>query len=149
MAINRDCLGKIYPPTEPYEVSREKLREFADAIGEHNPVYRSRAAAIEAGFPDVIGSPTFAIVITMAGNDQVFADPEVNLDFTQVVHGDQRFVYSRPLQAGDVVTTEVRISDIKQLGRNSMLSTETEIRTVDGEHVVTAYSMIVERGVAQ
>jgi acyl dehydratase len=146
MAINRDYLGKTFPPTEPYEVSREKLREFADAIGDANPVYRSRAAASEAGFPDVIAPPTFPIVISVAGSAQALADPGLHLNYAMVVHGEQRFVYTRPLRAGDVVTAQVTISDIKDLGRNSVMTTTTEIRTVEGEHVVTAYSTIVERG---
>jgi acyl dehydratase len=146
MAINPDYLGKTFPPTEPYEVSREKLREFADAIGDLNPVYRSRAAAQEAGFPDVIAPPTFPIVISMASSAQVLADPGLNLNYAMVVHGEQRFVYSRPLRANDVVTAQVSISDIKSIGRNSMLTTATEIRTVDGEHICTAHSTIVERG---
>jgi acyl dehydratase len=145
MALNRDYLGKTFPPTEPYEVSREKLREFADAIGDPNPVYRSRAAASEAGFPDVIAPPTFPIVVSMAGSAPVLADPGLNLNYAMVVHSDQRFVYTRPLRAGDVVTAQVTISDIKSVGRNSVLTTATAIRTVDGELVVTAYSSIVER----
>jgi acyl dehydratase len=146
MAINRDYIGKTFPPTEPYEVSREKLREFADAIGDLNPVYRDRAAAAEAGHPDVIAPPTFPIVITMTGSMRALADPGLNVNYAMVVHGDQRFVYTRPLRAGDVVTAEVTISDIKSLGRNSLMSTTTQIRTVDGEDVVTAFATIVERG---
>jgi acyl dehydratase len=146
MAINPDYLGKTFPPTEPYEVSREKLREFADAIGDLNPVYRSRSAAQEAGFPDVIAPPTFPIVISMAGSAQALADPGLNLNYAMVVHGEQRFVYSRPLRANDVVTAQVSISDIKSIGRNSMMTTTTEIRTVEGEHICTAHSTIVERG---
>jgi acyl dehydratase len=146
MAINRDYLGKTFPPTEPYEVSREKLREFADAIGDLTPVYRDRSAASEAGFPDVIAPPTFPNVITMAGSMRALADPGLNLNYAMVVHGEQRFVYTRPLLAGDVVTAEVTISDIRAVGRNSMMTTTTELRTVDGEHVCTAYSTIVERG---
>ncbi|HUC57519.1 MAG TPA: MaoC family dehydratase N-terminal domain-containing protein [Streptosporangiaceae bacterium] len=146
MAINREYVGKTFPRTEPYEVSREKLREFADAIGDPNPVYRSRAAASEAGFADVIAPPTFPIVVSMAGSAQALADPGLNVNYAMVVHGEQRFVYTRPLLAGDVVTAEVTISDIKDVGRNSTLTTTTEIRTVEGELVVTAYSTIVERG---
>jgi acyl dehydratase len=146
MAINRDYLGKKFPPTEPYQVSREKLREFADAIGDANPVYRNRAAATEAGFPDVIAPPTFPIVVTVAGSAQALADPGLSLNYAMVVHGEQRFVYTRPLLAGDIVTAQVTISDIRDVGRNSTMTTTTEIRTVEGELVVTAYSTLVERG---
>jgi acyl dehydratase len=146
MAINPDYLGKAFPPSEPYEVSREKLREFADAIGDVNPIYRNRDAAIKAGFADVIAPPTFPIVISMASSAQALADPGLNLNYAMVVHGEQRFEYSRPLLAGDVVTAQSTISSIRDVGSLSMMTTTTEIRTVDGEHVCTAHSTIVERG---
>jgi acyl dehydratase len=146
MAINPDFLGKTFPPSEPYEVSRVKLAEFADAIGDPNPVYRYRGAAQEAGFPDVIAPPTFPIVISMATSSRALAQPGLNLNYAMVVHGEQRFEYSRPLHAGDVVTAQVTISDIRDVGRNSMMTTTTQISTLDGEHVCTAYSTLVERG---
>ena len=146
MAINPDFIGRTFPPSPPYEVSRVKLAEFADAIGDRNPVYRDRAAAAEAGFPDVIAPPTFPIVITMASSGQALADPGLNLNYAMVVHGEQRFEYQRPLHAGDVVTAQVTIADIKTVGRNSLMTTSTRISTVDGEHVCTAYGTLVERG---
>lgn len=146
MAINSDFLGKTFPPSAPYEVSRVKLAEFADAIGDLNPLYRDRAAAQQAGFPDVIAPPTFPIVITMASSSAALAAPGLNLNYAMVVHGEQRFEYSRPLHAGDVVTAQATISDIRDVGRNSMMTTTTQISTIDGEHVCTAYSTLVERG---
>jgi acyl dehydratase len=146
MAINPDFVGKTFPPSAPYEVSRVKLAEFADAIGDQNPVYRDRSAAQEAGFPDVIAPPTFPIVISMASSARALAEPGLNLNYAMVVHGEQRFEYERPLRAGDVVTAQVTISDIRDVGRNSLMTTATRISTVDGEHVCTAYSTLVERG---
>jgi acyl dehydratase len=146
MAINPEFAGRTFPPTEPYEVSREKLREFADAIGDTNAVYRSRAAAQEAGYPDVIAPPTFPIVISVASSSKALADPGLNLNYAMVVHGEQRFEYSRPLVAGDVVTAQSTITSIRDVGSLSMMTTTTEIRTVDGEHVCTAHSTLVERG---
>src|SRR5215472_1113017 len=146
MAINPDYVGKTFPPIEPYQVSREKLREFADAIGDTNPVYRSRAAAQEAGYPDVIAPPTFPIVISVASSSKALADPGLNLNYAMVVHGEQRFEYSRPLMAGDVVTAQSTISSIRRSRSLSIMTTTTEIRTVDGEHVCTAHATIVERG---
>ena len=146
MAINRDYLGRTFPAAAPYEVSRVKIAEFADAIGDPNPIYRDRAAAQAAGYADVIAPPTLAIVISMASSAQAVADPGLGLNYAMVVHGEQRFEYSRQLMAGDVVTAQATISDIKEAGRNVLMTTETEIRTVDGEHVCTAHSTLVERG---
>jgi acyl dehydratase len=146
MAINRDYLGRTFPAADPYEVSRVKIADFADAIGDPNPVFRDRAAAQAAGHADVIAPPTFAIVISMAGSAKAVADPGLGVNYAMVVHGEQRFEYSRQLVAGDVVTAQATITDIRDAGRNVLLTTKTEIRTVDGEHVCTAHSTLVERG---
>jgi acyl dehydratase len=146
MAINFDYLGRTYPPSPPYEVSRVKIAEFADAIGDPSPLYRDRAAAQSAGHPDVIAPPTFPVVISMAAGARAIGDPGLGLNYAMVVHGEQRFEYSRPLRAGDVVTAEVTIADIREAGRNVLVTTRAEIRTVDGEHVCTAQSTLAERG---
>jgi acyl dehydratase len=146
VAINRDYVGRVFGVSEPYEVSRVKIAEFADAIGDANPVYRDKAAAQAAGHSDVIAPPTFAIVISMAGSGAALGDPGLGLNYAMVVHGEQRFSYSRPITAGDVVTAQVTLTDIRDAGRNVMLTTSTEIKTVAGEHVCTAVSTIVERG---
>jgi acyl dehydratase len=146
MAINRDYVGRTLPPGDPYEVSRVKIAEFADAIGDKNPLYRDRAAAQAAGHPDVIAPPTMAIVISTASNRSLISDPGLGLNYAMVVHGEQRFEYSRQIQAGDVLTAQATISDIRQAGRNVLLTTRTEIRTTAGEHVCTTVNTLVERG---
>ena len=148
MAINRVYVGRTYPAAEPYEVSRVKIAEFAAAVGDPNPVYRDPEAARAAGYPDVIAPPTFPIVIAMDASGAVVADPGLGINYAMVVHGEERFEYSRPLHAGDVVTAQATISGIRELGTMTMLTTSTEIRTVDGEHVCTAISTLVERGAA-
>jgi len=148
VAVNRDYVGRTFPATEPYEVSRVKIAEFAEAIGDPNPVYTDRAAAVAAGYPDVIAPPTFPIVVSMPAGARAIADPGLGLNYAMVVHGEQRFRYARPLRAGDVVTAQTTIESIKELGRNVMMTTRTEVNTVDGEHVCTAFSTLVERGAA-
>ena len=146
MALNADFVGKVYGPGEPYEVSRVKIAEFADAIGEPSRLCRDKAAAQRAGYPDVIAPPTFAIVISMASTATMHSEPGLGLDYSMVVHGEQSFAHSRPLHAGDVVVATSTIESIREVGGMSMLVTSTSIDTVDGEHVCTAKSTIVERG---
>jgi acyl dehydratase len=146
MAINRDYAGRTFPASEPYHVSRVKIAEFATAIGDPNPVYRDASAARAAGYPDVIAPPTFAIVISMAAAGAAMADSGLGLNYAMVVHGEQRFDYARPLTAGDVVTAQPTITGIRDVGRNIMLTTSTEITTTLGELVCTAVSTLVERG---
>jgi acyl dehydratase len=146
VALNPAFAGRVFGPGQPYEVSRVKIADFADAIGEPSELCRDREAAIKAGYPDVIAPPTFAVVISMASSGEVNADPELGLDYSMVVHSDQSFSYSRPLHAGDVVVATTTVDSIKSVGPMSMLITSTEIVTVDGEHVCTARSTLVERG---
>jgi acyl dehydratase len=146
MAINRDYLGRVYESPQPYEVTRVKIREFADAIGDPNPVYTDAATARAAGYEDVIAPPTFPIIMAMDGAGQAIVDPDLRLDFSMVVHGDQAFRYTRPLCAGDVVTTTTTIADIKALGGDERFTLESEIRTTGGELVVTSMIMLVVRG---
>jgi acyl dehydratase len=148
VGINKDYLGRTFAATAPYEVSRVKIAEFAEAIGDPNPVFRDRAAAQAKGYPDVVAPPTFPVVIAMAASGRAVADPGLGLNYAMVVHGEQRFEYSRPLRAGDVVTAQSTISAIREVGPMTMLTTETQIRTVDGEHVCTGFSTLVERGTA-
>jgi acyl dehydratase len=146
VAVNRDYAGHTFPATEPYEVSRVKIAEFADAIGDPNPLYTDREAARAAGYPDVIAPPTFPIVITMAASRRAVSDPGLGLNYAMVVHGEQRFRYSRPLHAGDVVTAQATITSIRQAGTHTLIITETEVRSVTGEHICTGTGTLVERG---
>jgi acyl dehydratase len=130
-------------------VGREKIREFADAIGDPNPVYRDRAAAAALGYADVIAPPTFPIVVTMRASHQVVKDPALGLDYAKVVHGEQQFHHQRPIQAGDVLQVTSTVESIRAVGGNEILTTRGEVRTVDGELVVTAVSTLVARGTAR
>ena len=146
MAINTDYVGRTFEPSDPYEVSRVKIAEFADAIGEPSALCRDRAAAQAAGYPDVIAPPTFAIVVSAAGSAKATLDPGLGVNYAMVVHGEQSFEHARPLHAGDVVVSQSTIESIRPLGTMTALTTVTQIRTVDGEHVCTARSTLVERG---
>jgi acyl dehydratase len=146
MAINTGYAGRTFEPSAPYEVSRVKIAEFADAIGEPSALCRDRAAAQAAGYPDVIAPPTFAIVVSAAGSARVTHDPDLGVNYAMIVHGEQSFEHARPLHAGDVVVTQTTIESIRPVGNMTTLTTVTQIRTVDGEHVCTARSTLVERG---
>lgn len=146
MPLNRSCVGRVYPGEAPYEVAREKIREFADAIGATELAFRDRSAALALGHPDVIAPPTFPIVLTMAANQRVFDDPELGLDFSRVVHGDQRFRYERPIVAGDRLVCTCVVEDVTSRGGHDFLTARSEVRCERGELVVTVWSRLVVRG---
>lgn len=145
MALDQSFVGRTYPPSRPYEVGREKIREFAEAIGDDNPAYTDVEAAKALGHPDVIAPPTLVFSITFREVEQVVRDPKLGLDWSRVVHGDQRFVYRRPVRAGDVLSVTSTIESIKSLAGNDVLDVRGEVRDPSGETVVTVRSKLVAR----
>ncbi|MEU5160730.1 MaoC family dehydratase N-terminal domain-containing protein [Streptomyces sp. NPDC020875] len=145
MALDQSFVGRSYPPTPPYEVGREKIREFADAVGDAHPAYRDPEAAKALGHADVIAPPTFAFTITYRAAAVVVQDPKLGLDYSRVVHGAQRFAYTRPLRAGDRLSVVSTIESIKSLAGNDVLEIRGEVSDASGEHVVTAWTKLVAR----
>jgi acyl dehydratase len=127
-------------------VGREKIREFSRAVFATNPINHDPEAARAAGYADVVGPPTFAIVVQEATLAQLLAEPDAGIDFARVVHGEQRFSYSRPIVAGDELTATLTVASVKSLGGHSMVTAESTIVDQTGAHVVTATSTLVVRG---
>ena len=146
--MNPEIQGRQYPPTAAYLVGREKVREFARAVQALHPEHLDVDAARAAGHADVIAPPTFPIVIQELTLRQLLDDESAGVDFTRVVHGDQRFTTSRPIVAGDELTAQLTVTSVKSLGGNDMVTSESVITDADGEHVVTATSTLVVRAEA-
>lgn len=148
MALDPSYVGRAFPLVEPYAVGIEKIREFATAIGDDNPMYHDRAAARAAGHPDVVAPPTFGIAVIAAAQDALLFDPALGLDFSRVVHGDQRFVHHRPIYAGDQLSRTVVVDAVRVLAGNDVLTLRIEVVDEDGRPVCTTYSTLVARGTA-
>ena len=146
--VNPAIEGKIYPRTSSYLVGREKIREFAKAVFSNDPANLDLEEAKKHGYKDLIAPPTFAVVIQERSLTQVISDKEAALDFSRVVHGDQRFIHVRPIVAGDELTSELKVASVKQLAGNSMVSFETQIFDANQDLVCTAISTLVVRGEA-
>ncbi len=146
MPLDQSFIGRQYPPTPTYEVGREKIREFADAIKDDSPLYRDAEAAKAAGYPDVIAPPTFATILSLRAQTQIVDDPQLGLDYSRVVHGQQEFTQHRPIRAGDQLVTVAHVDNITTRAGNDFLTVRVEISTVDGEPVCTASSQLVARG---
>ena len=144
--VNPNVQGKKYPETESYLVGREKIREFARAVFSTNPVNLDVFAAQAAGYTDLVAPPTFAVVIQERSLTSVISDPEADIDFSRVVHGDQRFVSNRPIVAGDELTSVLEVASVKSLGAHSMITFNTEIFDIEKKLVCTAISTLVVRG---
>jgi acyl dehydratase len=147
MPLNQALVGKEYPPVR-YEVGREKLREFATAVGETDPLYHDEEAARAAGHPDIPAVLTFPIVLSMRVGQVIYGDPELGLDYSVVVHGEQEFLYSRPIRAGDRLLATGKVAAVQVKGRHELLTLETLVTTDDGEPVCTVRTTLLSRGTA-
>ncbi len=145
MPVNADAVGRSYGPGEPYEVTRVKIREFADAVGAPSDAHRSIEAAKAEGFSDLVAPTTFAVVIAQRAEFPAIVDPEVGVDFSKVVHADERFTHHRPLVAGDVISSVVHIENIVQRAGISMVTTRAELTDAEGAPVATVTSTLAVR----
>ncbi len=149
MPLNRAFIGREYPASATYEVGREHIRRFADAIGDRNPAYLDVEAAKALGHRDVVAPPTFLTVLGYRfAAEGPIVDPELDLDYSLVVHGEQSFELHRPIYAGDVLTTVQRIEDIRDAGRNELILMVSDVTDSEGTPVATLRSTVVSRGTA-
>jgi acyl dehydratase len=144
VAIDQAFVGRSYPPSAPYEVSRAKIREFADAIGDASPAYRDPAVAAELGHPDVIAPPTFATIVNIAVVEAIVGDPELGVDYSMMVHADQRFSHHRPIAAGDRLVVTTHIDNILSRAGIDTLSVRGEL-TAGDDSVGTIHATLVFR----
>lgn len=144
-SINLEIIGRVYPSQGTYQVGREKIREFARAIKAKNELHYSVEAAQAAGYADLVAPATFAIILAQQADAQLINDPEAGIDFSRVVHADQRFTHHRPIVAGDELVTEVHVDNVRVMGAGAMLTTREEISTVEGEKVTTCISSLLVR----
>ena len=143
--VNLNIAGKTYPATEPYLVAREKVREFASAVFSNSALSRDPRVALDSGYSGVVAPPTFAVIISQRAEQRLLFDPDAGIDFTRLVHGDQRFIHERPIVAGDELTAQLTFTAVRRLGHNAMVTTVTKIRDRDQQLVSTAIATFVIR----
>ena len=139
------AVGKTYPPVT-YAVGREKVREYAHAVGETNPLHLDPDAARGAGHRDVVAPPMFAVVYASPAVLPAFFDPELGMDFARMVHGGQEFAWGALVVAGDEITTEVEVADVSERGGVGFFVFESRSDNQDGERVCTGTWTCVVRG---
>lgn len=148
MALSQEFVGRVYPAGEPYQVGREKVREFATATGETSPLCHDVEAARAAGHPDLVAPVTFGIVVSLPAGERVVADPDLGLDYSRVVHGEQRFEFTRAVHAGDELHATVTVESIKAMAGNDLVTSRTDVTDAAGEPVFSAWATLVARGTA-
>ncbi|UPK75847.1 MaoC family dehydratase N-terminal domain-containing protein [Nocardioidaceae bacterium SCSIO 66511] len=131
MALDPELVGRTFPPTAPYDVSRHEIAEFAAAVG-----------YAEAGDE---APPTFPIVIAFKAMTALMGDPEVGIELRNVVHADQRFVSERAIRAGDVLTAQLQVEKLRHMAGTDIITTRSDIVAADGEHVCSAYATLAHK----
>jgi acyl dehydratase len=145
MPVSTEALGKSYAPVT-YAVGREKIREYARAVGETNPLHLDPQAARSAGYADVVAPPMFAVVYSAPAMGPAVVDPEVGINLLMMVHGGQEFVWGPPVVAGDEITTTVSIKDIAERGGMGFYVFESASDNQRGERVCTGTWTNIVRG---
>ncbi len=145
MAVDETKKGKTYPPFE-YEVGREKIREYANAVGESSPVHHDREAARGAGFRDVVAPPMFAVVYSTGSVAPGVLDPELGINLARMLHGSQEFVWGEPVCAGDTITTTTTLRDLYERGGMEFYVFESVSTNQDGQETVRGTWTNIVRG---
>jgi acyl dehydratase len=146
MPVNTKAIGKSYEPVI-YAVGREKVREYARAVGETNPVYLDLDAARAAGYADVVAPPMFAVVYSSPAVGPLLFDPDIELNFAMMVHGGQQFEWGELVVAGDEITTTASVKDISERDGRGYYIFESLSRNQRGEQVCRATWTQIVRGV--
>ena len=146
MPVDTSAAGKTYEP-KTYAVGREKLREYANAVGESNPLHLDVEAARAAGYADVVAPPMFAVVYSAPAMAPAVLDPEVGINLAMMVHGGQEFVWEVPVVAGDEIATTASVKDISERDGKGFYVFETVSKNQDGETVCTGTWTNIVRGV--
>ncbi len=146
MPVNTELVGRVFPPTAPYLVGREKVREFARAVFATDPQHVDPAAAQALGYADVVAPPTFAMVIQDLTLQQLLAEPDSGIVLERLIHAEQRFRYTRPILAGDELVGTLSVTGVRAVGKGAMVTSEAEITDASGAHVVTATSILLVGG---
>lgn len=138
--------GRVLPPTPPYLVGREKVREFSRSVFASKSIHYDLEAAQAAGYRDVVAPPTFAVLLQETAVQQLLLEPDVSIDYARVLHSNQRFLSSRPIVAGDELVATLTVTSIRTIAGNTTMALHTNVSGVDGELVVAAECTLLVRG---
>jgi acyl dehydratase len=146
MPVKTEAVGKSYSPVV-YAVGREKVREYANAVGESDPIHHDVEAARAAGYADVVAPPMFAVVYSLPAMAPPALDPDVGMNLATLVHGGQEFVWERPVVAGDEISTAATVKDVHERNGMGFYVFDTVSTNQAGETVCTGTWTNIVRGV--
>ncbi|MEP7161923.1 MAG: MaoC family dehydratase N-terminal domain-containing protein [Dermatophilaceae bacterium] len=127
MPVSTSFSGRVYPPSPPWSVGRESVREFARAVGARSPLHHDVEAARAAGYADLVAPPTYAVVIAQRCETTYVTDPDSGIDFSRVVHAEEQFAYERPIVAGEEVVGTLHVERVREVGGHAIVTTRVEL----------------------
>jgi acyl dehydratase len=142
VTFNAQLIGKHYAEVK-LSVTPETVDSFVRAIGESNPIFLDPVAAQAAGYDQQLAPPTILARIQIVAVLEITADPEIGVEFDGIVHGEQNYVWTRPVEVGDELSTIPLITDIRSRGSVSFLDVELDVRDASGATVVVSRSTMV------
>lgn len=145
MPVDPSFVGRVYPPDEPYAVTREQIAAFAEAVGATHPAHTDPQAARALGHADVVAPPTWAVVVAQRSEAAYVDDPAAGIDFSRVVHAEERFAYTRPIVAGDRLVTTLHVDAVVERAGLAMVTTRVEVADDAGAPVATVTSTLAVR----
>jgi len=143
--VDESYVGRELPPSPPYQVGRERIREFATAVGEYSALCHNLDAARAAGYPDLVAPPSFPVVFTMPRIELFLRDPGFGWRFEGTVHGDQKIEFSRPIHAGDELVTVLKVHNLRTRAGTHMLTLRCSVSTVAGEPVCDTEALLLSQ----
>lgn len=145
MPIDTKFIGKEYPPYT-YDVSKDKIKEYAKAIKNPDPHYMDEAFAKKSKYGAIIAPPTFAVVFGAFLIEPIFMDKDLNLNMMMLVHGEQELEFFEVVRAGDSITTSAKISDIKNKEKLDVITVEGTSKNQHGRNVCRGlYTFVVRK----
>jgi acyl dehydratase len=142
-----DVLAGLEFPIVAYEIAREKIGEYVAAIGDRNPLHRDPVAAQAAGYRDIIAPPTFAAVFAMLPFRRALADPDwvarSTIDPAKILHGEQRFEFSRPIMPGDRLLVQCIVRDVERKKALTFLYVSKRVDNERGERMLDGTTLVL------
>lgn len=145
MPINTKFIGREYKPVT-YVVGQEKIKEYALAVGDLNPLYIDPESAKKSKYGTVVAPPMFVVVFAKESMFNLFLDSELNLNISRLVHGEQEFNFHEVVKANDSIKTISKIKNIYQKNNNDFIQLETNSYNQNNELVVNGLWTFIIRG---
>src|SRR6478735_6185161 len=143
MAIKTDVMGMVYDHPDYFIIGREKLREYAAAIKSDDPAHFDEAAAAELGHQALVAPPTFISTLALIMQRDFFRKVDTGFETMQIVQVDQKFLYHKPMLAGDKVWGRMEVISVNERFGADIVQTRNLALDENGELYLEAFTTLM------